>query len=385
MRTPAFPRPVGASAAAVRRAAGWPPPARSGCIGQPAYRPFLAMLGARSGPRRGPGRALNVHCHGGLLLPRAQGCTRTPRNRTPGDASGHRRAGDPPGSRAGSGRQPSVPRGRKPDRHDRRRRPFRGEESPVRTRRAHCARRGDRHHASWRERRASAAARDLRRTEQETAMDWFERLTGFRERGYEETRRRLRVEGGRLHSLDGRRSHGIGALELVSLRTLRERVAAAGGLPGRLKVANVTRRRGPYAPRAGMRRRPVPGRLAVQPAGDDRARGDARARRDALRARPHPGPGLRHRRRRGDDLPQLPRPRGRRHRPDGRAPARRAGRRGRRTAGSPRPAGRRALEHAQRLRAVHPRRARRHRGTPGAGRRRSGRRAARPAAHRRAP
>ena len=29
-------------------------------------------------------------------------------------------------------------------------------------------------------------------------MDWFERLTGFRESGYEDTRRRLEVDGRRL-------------------------------------------------------------------------------------------------------------------------------------------------------------------------------------------
>ena len=30
-------------------------------------------------------------------------------------------------------------------------------------------------------------------------MDWFERLTGFREESYEATRAKLRVEGGHLH------------------------------------------------------------------------------------------------------------------------------------------------------------------------------------------
>jgi hypothetical protein len=32
-------------------------------------------------------------------------------------------------------------------------------------------------------------------------MDWFERLTGFRERSYDETRAKLKVEGSRLQSL----------------------------------------------------------------------------------------------------------------------------------------------------------------------------------------
>ena len=71
-------------------------------------------------------------------------------------------------------------------------------------------------------------------------MDWFERLTGFREAGYEETRRQLKVEGQTLQSLVNGRSYGIGDLELASLHSLRERVAAGGGLPGRLAVRNVS-------------------------------------------------------------------------------------------------------------------------------------------------
>ena len=67
-------------------------------------------------------------------------------------------------------------------------------------------------------------------------MDWFERITGFREAGYEATRSKLRVESGRLHSLVDGKSHGIGSLELVSLHALRERAQTGGGLPGRLKV-----------------------------------------------------------------------------------------------------------------------------------------------------
>jgi hypothetical protein len=72
-------------------------------------------------------------------------------------------------------------------------------------------------------------------------MDWFERLTGFRETGYVETRGKLRVEGPQLQSLINGRRFGIGELELVSLQTLRERVKSAGGLPGRLKVGVVSR------------------------------------------------------------------------------------------------------------------------------------------------
>jgi hypothetical protein len=41
-------------------------------------------------------------------------------------------------------------------------------------------------------------------------MDWFERLTGFREESYEATRAKLSIEGGRLHSLVNGKSYGVG-------------------------------------------------------------------------------------------------------------------------------------------------------------------------------
>ena len=71
-------------------------------------------------------------------------------------------------------------------------------------------------------------------------MDWFERLTGFREESYEATRAKLRVESGRLHSLVNGKSYGVGEFELASLQTLRERAAAVRGMSGRLKVSVVT-------------------------------------------------------------------------------------------------------------------------------------------------
>lgn len=70
-------------------------------------------------------------------------------------------------------------------------------------------------------------------------MDWFERLTGFREQSYEDTRARLAVEGQQLRSLKNGHSYGIGALELVSLQSLRDRMLESAGLPGRLTVRNV--------------------------------------------------------------------------------------------------------------------------------------------------
>jgi hypothetical protein len=71
-------------------------------------------------------------------------------------------------------------------------------------------------------------------------MDWFERLTGFHETAYADTRAKLKVDGRQLQSLVNERSYGIGELELVSLQALRERVRIVGSPPGRLKVSVVT-------------------------------------------------------------------------------------------------------------------------------------------------
>ena len=71
-------------------------------------------------------------------------------------------------------------------------------------------------------------------------MDWFEILTGFRETDYDDTRAKLKVEGNRLRSLVNDKDYGIGKLELMSLESMRERVKAAGKLPGRLRVRVVT-------------------------------------------------------------------------------------------------------------------------------------------------
>jgi hypothetical protein len=71
-------------------------------------------------------------------------------------------------------------------------------------------------------------------------MDWFERITGFRETDYDDTRAKLVVEGSRLRSLINGKSYGIGRLELAPLQALRERGRVAGGSNGRLKVKVVT-------------------------------------------------------------------------------------------------------------------------------------------------
>lgn len=71
-------------------------------------------------------------------------------------------------------------------------------------------------------------------------MDWFEDLTGYKEADYARTRARLRLEGERLRSLVNGRTFAIGRLDIVSLQTLRERVAAGSGPAGHLTVRNVS-------------------------------------------------------------------------------------------------------------------------------------------------
>lgn len=68
-------------------------------------------------------------------------------------------------------------------------------------------------------------------------MDWFQRLTGFRESGYDDTQRQLVVEGDRLRSLANGKCYGIGRFTMPSLGELRERVRPA---PGRLTASIVT-------------------------------------------------------------------------------------------------------------------------------------------------
>ena len=60
-------------------------------------------------------------------------------------------------------------------------------------------------------------------------MDWFERITGFREDGYEATRARLALEGETLVSLVNGSRHGTGRLELCTLQSLRDRLNPAPG------------------------------------------------------------------------------------------------------------------------------------------------------------
>ncbi|MBX3637883.1 MAG: hypothetical protein KF683_21125 [Rubrivivax sp.] len=67
-------------------------------------------------------------------------------------------------------------------------------------------------------------------------MDWFHALTGFEETDHAGTRARLAVEGGELVVPGTGRRYGIGELELVSLRELRERMNRAPAPTGRPTV-----------------------------------------------------------------------------------------------------------------------------------------------------
>jgi hypothetical protein len=72
-------------------------------------------------------------------------------------------------------------------------------------------------------------------------MDWFERLTGFQELGYQEARRKLEVVGDQLRFKVNRRSYGIGQLETPSLGELRARaVQTIGYLGGNVSIANIS-------------------------------------------------------------------------------------------------------------------------------------------------
>jgi hypothetical protein len=71
-------------------------------------------------------------------------------------------------------------------------------------------------------------------------MDWFTRITGFKESTYAATRAQLEVHGCNLRSKVNGRSYGIGEFELATLDDLRARVAGGTGAEGRARVQIVT-------------------------------------------------------------------------------------------------------------------------------------------------
>ena len=70
-------------------------------------------------------------------------------------------------------------------------------------------------------------------------MDWFERITGFRENGYDATRARLSVVDGKLHSKNSPRTCSVGQLETPSLAELRKRTAGLISGQGPTRVSSV--------------------------------------------------------------------------------------------------------------------------------------------------
>ncbi len=63
-------------------------------------------------------------------------------------------------------------------------------------------------------------------------MDWFERITGFAEGSYDDTRTALSVVDGKLRSAHGGRDCFVGELETPSLAELRERTRGIARKPG---------------------------------------------------------------------------------------------------------------------------------------------------------
>ena len=67
-------------------------------------------------------------------------------------------------------------------------------------------------------------------------MDWFEQITGFREKAYAETRAALSEVNGRLHAYGQDRGVAVGTLTLPSLAELRAEAAVVAG-EGRLRLS----------------------------------------------------------------------------------------------------------------------------------------------------
>ena len=71
-------------------------------------------------------------------------------------------------------------------------------------------------------------------------MDWFERITGFRELNYHDTKSILEVHGAQLRSRINGKGYGIGCLRIPSLGELRDSVNSAKLVAGNLKVQLVS-------------------------------------------------------------------------------------------------------------------------------------------------
>ncbi|MGE4088383.1 MAG: hypothetical protein AB7F93_09885 [Immundisolibacter sp.] len=67
-------------------------------------------------------------------------------------------------------------------------------------------------------------------------MDWFEKITGFREAGYDETQRQLVLRDGFLHHRSDHIRWSVGTLETPTLAQLRKRAAGHAAGRGRTRV-----------------------------------------------------------------------------------------------------------------------------------------------------
>jgi hypothetical protein len=136
-------------------------------------------------------------------------------------------------------------------------------------------------------------------------MDWFERLTGFREKSYADTKAKLVVDNGHLRSLVNGKSYRTGELELISLKDLRDRVKRTCSSSGMSKVSAITGdvRRMHRSPENVGALFQVDSQFNLLEMISPGAH--AGGRRRTLRRSPHPGAGLRRRSGRGHHLSQL--------------------------------------------------------------------------------
>ena len=70
-------------------------------------------------------------------------------------------------------------------------------------------------------------------------IDWFERITGFKEDGYDATRARLSIVDGHLRSWNSLRTCAVGQLETPTLAELRQRAVGLISGHGPTRVSYV--------------------------------------------------------------------------------------------------------------------------------------------------
>lgn len=101
-------------------------------------------------------------------------------------------------------------------------------------------------------------------------MNWFERLTGFNESTYDNTKEQLEIDGTTLRSKANGKTYNIGMFEMASLGGPARPVSRRHWRRGQAAPEYRDRRRARDAPGAGAQGRPLPGCKPVQRAGDGR-------------------------------------------------------------------------------------------------------------------